>query len=537
MVRFSSLRTHSAWVGTIACIVLSEGTSLAQPPAPEAPPSAAAPTAPPAAMAPAPTAPAPTAPPAPAPAPPVTAAPSPAMPYAPPPPSEPAEGPAPTKEKPAEPFAYGDFTWLNGTNRQHKALLDSDIYRHLPSRRQLYIVAQPSHRRHGRRLDGAVPRQRSHARFRRVWRDFHYKNARARLLTQFGIRSELVPRNDFSTFRGSSTCKTPSGTSAKRTAACTSTYSTASTSTPVFPRRTWDCFHTTTSKTGITWRRTRPILTPWSFNGVRIQIFPSDRLKIEPWSINGWQTYGVFNEMPGFGDQILWRPNEWVSVLANQYVGWDTQDNPGQLRFHSDNSATIPELYDNPSGGFITKMAESWTFDIGGQQGDGVTAFGGKRHRGALHHQDPVHIAVFERDGLPPHLSSAITSRSRSEVASCTCRAATCSSRRPARRRGPRKLERGWRQLHPCYQSLRLQPLCQVRRRGRPFRLPVHADRAGHLQRRKATTPAGRTCRTLRATAASRRPTATSPPRYRRAGGRIWSKTTTGIIFAALVRF
>ena len=32
--------------------------------------------------------------------------------------------------------------------------------------------------------------------------------------------------------------------------------------------------------------------TPWFFEGVRIQIFPSDKLKIEPWFINGWQSYG-----------------------------------------------------------------------------------------------------------------------------------------------------------------------------------------------------------------------------------------------------
>ena len=41
--------------------------------------------------------------------------------------------------------------------------------------------------------------------------------------------------------------------------------------------------------------------TPWFFNGVRIQIFPSDKLKIEPWIINGWQSYGKFNQRAGSG--------------------------------------------------------------------------------------------------------------------------------------------------------------------------------------------------------------------------------------------
>jgi opacity protein-like surface antigen len=116
--------------------------------------------------------------------------------------------------------------------------------------------------------------------------------------------------------------------------------------------------------------------TPWFFNGMRLQIFTSDRLKIEPWLINGWQTYGRFNEMPGVGFQVLWRPEEWVEVLSNGYGGWDTQDNPGRFRFHSDNSLEI-KYFDQPRAPFIDKAAFSVTFDIGGEQGDGVTPFGG----------------------------------------------------------------------------------------------------------------------------------------------------------------
>ena len=31
--------------------------------------------------------------------------------------------------------------------------------------------------------------------------------------------------------------------------------------------------------------------TPWFFNGLRIQWWPTQNLKIEPWLINGWQSY------------------------------------------------------------------------------------------------------------------------------------------------------------------------------------------------------------------------------------------------------
>ena len=39
--------------------------------------------------------------------------------------------------------------------------------------------------------------------------------------------------------------------------------------------------------------------TPWFFNGVRVQWFPTAKLKIEPWFVNGWQSYGRFNGRPG----------------------------------------------------------------------------------------------------------------------------------------------------------------------------------------------------------------------------------------------
>jgi opacity protein-like surface antigen len=117
--------------------------------------------------------------------------------------------------------------------------------------------------------------------------------------------------------------------------------------------------------------------TPWFFNGLRLQVFTSDKVKIEPWLINGWQTYGKFTEMPGFGAQFLYRPFEWLSLISNDYVGWDTQNNPGRTRFHSDNSIQIRYFNIPDQKGLFTRAAFSFTGDIGGEQGDGVTPFGG----------------------------------------------------------------------------------------------------------------------------------------------------------------
>jgi hypothetical protein len=115
--------------------------------------------------------------------------------------------------------------------------------------------------------------------------------------------------------------------------------------------------------------------TPWFFNGVRIQIFTSDKLKIEPWIVNGWQSYGKFNSSPGLGLQVLWRPTGWLSVLGNQYFGADTLGIPDRLRFHTDDSVQVKYL-DNPAG-TISKAAFTFTFDAGCEWGGGVSCFGG----------------------------------------------------------------------------------------------------------------------------------------------------------------
>ena len=106
--------------------------------------------------------------------------------------------------------------------------------------------------------------------------------------------------------------------------------------------------------------------------------------------------------------QILWRPVEWSRVLSNDYVGWDTQDNPGRMRFHSDNSVEVRYFQDRPASSFFTRAAFSITGDIGGEQGDGVTPFGGHhdptRHGHVVHRRDAVRAALPELDGLQPHL-------------------------------------------------------------------------------------------------------------------------------------
>jgi opacity protein-like surface antigen len=368
MDRFISLGRRRTWLGAIAGVLCLEGASFAQ--APASPDQAPPPAAPPASSA----------PPAPPPLQSSTLAPE-SMPAA-PGSTAPAPVPsAPAEEKPAEPFAFGDFTWLNGANRQHKALLDSDVFTgsFLLDVNYTNSLAHP--------IDNTVVGSTAISRndeftlaFMGFGGDFHYGNARARLMTQFGVRSTLVPRNDVSTNRGQFDLQTALRyVSEANGGVHINALNGINIDVGIFMSYvglfSYDNFENWMYLPSFTSDN-----TPWFFNGIRMQVFTSDKLKIEPWLINGWQTYGKFNELPGFGAQILWRPAEWVSLLSNDYVGWDTQDSPGRTRFHSDNSIEI--RYFNSPKDDLSKAAFSITGDIGGESGDGVTPFGGSGTEG-----------------------------------------------------------------------------------------------------------------------------------------------------------
>jgi hypothetical protein len=110
--------------------------------------------------------------------------------------------------------------------------------------------------------------------------------------------------------------------------------------------------------------------TPWFFNGLRIQYFPTAKLKIEPWIINGWQSYARYNGKPGLGGQILWRPKPYLDFVWNNYgLGEDDAGFPGRSRVHADYSGQF-KLYDKPAN-FLDKIAMTVTGDAGCEYGGG----------------------------------------------------------------------------------------------------------------------------------------------------------------------
>src|SRR5262249_20433434 len=109
--------------------------------------------------------------------------------------------------------------------------------------------------------------------------------------------------------------------------------------------------------------------TPWYFNGARVQWFPTNKLKIEPWFVNGWQSYGKFNGRPGVGGQILWRPTGNLDFVFNSYaLGQDTVG-LHRTRYHEDDSIQW-KYYENLKKP-LNRMAFSFTWDLGCESGAG----------------------------------------------------------------------------------------------------------------------------------------------------------------------
>jgi Putative beta-barrel porin-2, OmpL-like. bbp2 len=201
--------------------------------------------------------------------------------------------------------------------------------------------------------------------------DFLYKNVIARVMLQLGMYSQATPRNDASTGRGQWSLD--------------GAYRYVS---EAYGGYHFDTLNGINVEAGIfmsylglwsyynfdNWTYQPSYVssnTPWYFQGVRVQIYTSDKLKIEPWLINGWQSYGRFNSALGGGGQVLWRPTGDWSIVSNIYYGKDTLNNPSRKRFHSDSSVSYRYFDDAPSAG-LSQGAVSLTVDGGCESGGGV---------------------------------------------------------------------------------------------------------------------------------------------------------------------
>jgi hypothetical protein len=275
------------------------------------------------------------------------------------------------------PFAYGDFTWLNGSPRNKDTVLDTKFF--TPEIRFDTHYMEDFNQPIDHTIGGSTESFRSgevQIEQASVGGDFHWQGVRGRILFMQGLFATTTPRNDASAGVGQWDLR--------------QAYRYVS---EAYGGYHFNVNHGLNVDAGIfvsyiglfsyynfdNWTYQPSYVssnTPWFFNGVRVQWFPTAKLKIEPWFINGWQSYAKFNGHPGLGGQLLWMPKEWLKVVANQYgYGQDNLGLPKTQRIHTDDSIEV-RYYNNPENTGLSKMAFSLTADAGCQYGGGLSCTG-----------------------------------------------------------------------------------------------------------------------------------------------------------------
>jgi len=279
-----------------------------------------------------------------------------------------------------EPFSDADWTWLNGNARTKEIFWDTKFF--TPEIRADVNYVYDFNHPVDHSIGGSSELFRSsevQLEQLGVGGDFHYDNVRARLMTQYGMYSVTTPRNDPSPGHGQWDL--------------TGAYRYVS---EAYGGYHFNVLHGINVDAGIfmsyvglfsyynfdNWAYQPSYVssnTPWFFEGVRVQIFPTAHLKIEPWFINGWQSYASANHKPGLGGQIKWTPKPWLNIISNNYgLGEDDLFIHGRSRIHTDNSIEV-KYYDKPEN-TLDKLAFSLTGDLGCEYGSGVSCYG--NHKG-----------------------------------------------------------------------------------------------------------------------------------------------------------
>jgi len=278
------------------------------------------------------------------------------------------------------PFAFADFTWMNSNSRNHDEVLDGKYFsgEFRVDTNYMYDYHHPI----DHTLDETTEGERTGEfviQALNVGGDFHAGNMQGRILTQFGAVSTAVPRNDASYSLGQWDLA--------------DAYRYLS---EMYAGYHIDVQHGLNIQVGDflsyiglfsyysfdNWMYQPSYVssnTPWFFTGMRVQWFPTNKLKIEPWLINGWQTYAKYNGRHGVGGQILWRPTGNLDFVFNTYtLGRDVLYNPYRSRYHEDDSQEW-KYFERPGKG-LDRMAFTVTEDFGCETGGGVVCTHGGRN-------------------------------------------------------------------------------------------------------------------------------------------------------------
>jgi hypothetical protein len=274
-----------------------------------------------------------------------------------------------------EPFSDADWTWLNGNPRTKEIFWDTKFF--TPEIRSDTVYVYDFNHPTDHSMGGSSELFRSQEvqlTQLGVGGDFHYDNVRARLMTQFGMYSATTPRNDPSPGHGQwdlvsayrYLSEAYGGYHFNKMYGINVDAGIFLSYIGLFSYYNFDNWAYQPSYVSSN--------TPWFFEGVRVQIFPTAHLKIEPWFINGWQSYASANHRPGLGGQIKWTPRPWINVISNNYgLGADDLFIPNRRRIHTDNSVEV-KYFDRPERE-LDKMAFSFTADAGCEYGGGVSCY------------------------------------------------------------------------------------------------------------------------------------------------------------------
>jgi len=283
---------------------------------------------------------------------------------------------APARKPKIDPFSDWDWTWLNGNPRTKEAAFDSKFF--TPEIRADINYTYDFNKPKDNSMGGSSELFRSNEiqlEQLGVGGDFHFDNVRARFMTQFGMYSTTTPRNDPSPAKGQwdlsdayrYVSEAYGGYHINALNGINIDAGIFMSYIGLFSYYNFDNWAYQPSYVSSN--------TPWFFNGLRVQIFPTAHLKIEPWFINGWQSYGSANSRKGVGGQIKWTPYPWMNIVSNNYtLGHDDLYIPNRGRIHTDDSIEV-KYYDRPEK-TLDKMALTFTGDLGCEFGGGVSCHG-----------------------------------------------------------------------------------------------------------------------------------------------------------------
>jgi hypothetical protein len=287
-------------------------------------------------------------------------------------------------DEPPAPFAFGDFTWMNGTSRQKDFPLALNKIIQLDLYLDVYY-AFSLNRPYDDTLTGSATLGRHNElqiNLASIGLTWSYRNVNGRIALQYGGMLSIVQDTDPSLGRGSGI----STANLRYLREATLGYH-------------WDRLAGINLDAGIflsyvgmesyllaeNWLYTRTVAcdsTPFYFQGLRAQIFPTTKVKVELWLMNGWQSYAKFGFVPAGGASVRWSPREWIAVVANFYLGQDTPNVSDRIRFHHDDSLNL-RVYNRPASHGLSKLALSINNHGGFQAGGAGQPGPADAHMGA----------------------------------------------------------------------------------------------------------------------------------------------------------